>query len=81
MDTGLPVARYQLLAVFVDGVIEWRLCMETDDGTRHVLPVRDGEEVPILLDLFRHDKAVYFDPNQRALRTGWNFPGDGQRPG
>jgi hypothetical protein len=76
MDTGLPVARYQLIASLADSVVHWRLGLETDDGRRHEIALRDGEEVPILLDLLRGDKHVYFDERTRALRTGWNFPGE-----
>jgi hypothetical protein len=75
METGLPVTRYQFLASFADGVVEWTLCLETDDGKRHSIRLRDGEEVPILLELCRRDKSLYYDDKFGALRTGWNFPG------
>lgn len=75
MDTGLPVSRYQFLAALRDGVVEWRLALETDDGRRHELRLRDGEEVPILMELFKNDRSTYFDAGGAVLRSGWNFPG------
>jgi hypothetical protein len=75
MDLGLPIKRYQVTAGFRDGVVEWSLHLETDDGERHQLIVRDGEEVPLLLEICRHDRSIYFDSERRVLRTGWNFPG------
>lgn len=75
MSGGAAVRKYQLGVTLRDGIAQWSLAVETDDGQRHVAPVRDGEEVPVLLDLLRHDKTVYYDPEQCLLRTGWNVPG------
>lgn len=79
MNGGQSVKRYQFVAVLRDGVVEWSLALETDDGQRHTLRVRDGEEVPVLLDLLRRDATVYFDPESKTLRTGWNLPGASER--
>lgn len=75
MDAGLPVVRYQIAARFRDSVVEWSFSVETRDGVVHRFPIRDGEEVPVLSDLCRKDKSVYFDPQTATLWTGWNYPG------
>ncbi len=75
MSGGLSIKRYQFTATLRDGVTEWALHLETDDGARSTLRIRDGEEVPVLLDMLRHDKTVYFDASTGTLRTGWAAPG------
>jgi len=75
MDGGSPVQKYQVTAAFKNGVVEWSFAVQTDDGERYSMPVRDGEEIPVLLDLLRRDKTVYFDVKTQSLRTGWNTPG------
>jgi hypothetical protein len=75
MEGGRPVKRYQVAARLRDGLVEWSFALETDDGERYVLPIRDGEEIPVLRDLCRRDPTVYFDPNSSTLRSGWNLPG------
>lgn len=69
------IEKYEFSATMREGVIEWSLGLQTDDGQKHALRVRDGEEVPILLDLLRHDTTVYFDPAGPTVRTGWNAVG------
>jgi len=75
MDAGQHVNKYQVTATFRGDVVKWRFVVETEDGEQHELPVRDGEEIPILLDLVRRDETVSFDPRTRLLSTGWNNPG------
>ncbi len=75
MEGGQAIVRYQLLATFHDGAASWRLLLETKDNRSHDLTIRDGEEVPVLLELLRGDKSVYFDARTGTLGTGWNFPG------
>lgn len=77
MDGGAPVTHYQWLATFRDGVVEWRLGVQTSAG-QHLIPIRDGEEVPVLLDILRQDATVYFDAENGTLRTGWSTPGEGR---
>lgn len=76
MEGGNAVSRYQVAATFRDGVVEWALGLQLEDGERVILPIRDGEEVPILLDLCRRDSTIYYDPQTRTLRSGWGSPGD-----
>lgn len=76
MELGLPINKYQLAMIFREKTVEWRFSVETEDGARHELAVPDGAEVPILLDMLRRDMTMYFDPQTRALSTGWNDPGE-----
>lgn len=75
MSSGQPVARYQVFATIIEGVVEWTFAIQTEDGERHNLQLRDGEEVPLLLDICRHDQTIYYDKESKVLRTGWNVPG------
>jgi hypothetical protein len=75
MDIGKPITRYQVYATIIEGVVEWTFAIETEGGERHNLQLRDGEEVPLLLDLCRNDRTMYFDKSSNVLRTGWNLPG------
>lgn len=75
MAGGQPIVRYQLLATITEGIVSWRLVLETKDNRQHEMPIRDGEEVPVLLELIRGDKSVFFDASSGTLGTGWNFPG------
>jgi len=75
MENGLPVSRYQFMAVFRDGVIDWSLAFETKGGERHTLSIRDGDDVPLLYQMLQGDKSVYYHGPSNSLRTGWNFPG------
>jgi hypothetical protein len=75
MQTGHPVRKYQFSATLREGVVEWTFGVQTDDGVDHIVPIRDGEEVPVLRDICRHDGTIYFDGESRTLRTGWNVPG------
>lgn len=77
MVGGVSVERYQFLARIHDGVVEWSVGFETQGGTQHVLPLKDGEEVPVLADLLRRDPTMYYDAESGTLRTGWNATGDG----
>ncbi|MEP0847674.1 MAG: hypothetical protein HRF50_12765 [Phycisphaerae bacterium] len=75
MTGGQAVRRYQVAATMRDGVVEWSLWLETDDGQKHALRIRDGEEIPVLVDLLRRDKTVYYDAAALTLRSGWSAPG------
>lgn len=79
MISGKPISKYQVAAKLRDGVVEWTFAVQTDDGQFHVLPVRDGEEMPILIQMCRDDNTVYFDAATGTLRSGWNSPGEGLR--
>ncbi len=72
----LHVNKYAVAATFMDRVVGWKFIVETDDGARHEFPLRDGEEVPVLLDLCRHDETLFYDPASKTLSTGLNNPGD-----
>ncbi|MFH1748975.1 MAG: hypothetical protein ABIG44_18240 [Planctomycetota bacterium] len=75
MVPGLHVNKYQVAARVADGLVEWRFAVETEDGQQHELSIRDGEEIPVLLDIVRRDTTVHYDPVNGALSTGWNNPG------
>ncbi len=69
------VKRYQFAASFSDGVVAWTFFVQTEDGETHAIPIRDGEEIPLLVQICRSDATIYFDPKTRTLRTGWSSPG------
>ena len=75
MEPHHHVNKYQVTAKFREGVVEWAFLLETDAGEHYTLPVRDGEEIPVLLDICRRDPTMYFDPRTQTLSTGWNDPG------
>ncbi|MFQ5468400.1 MAG: hypothetical protein ACE5DS_09735 [Kiloniellaceae bacterium] len=79
MNAGLPIRKYQFTAALRDGVVEWSIGIETDDGEQHLLAIRDGEEVPVLREMCRSDTTIYYDPESRTFRTGWNIPGKEDR--
>ena len=72
---GHAVEKYQFSAQLSEGVVNWSFGVQTDDGKKHELTLRDGEEVPVLHSILRNDSTVYFDPKTGTLRTGWNTPG------
>ena len=75
MEPHQHVDKYQVTATFREGVVEWAFLLETDGGEHYTLPVRDGEEIPVLLDICRRDPTIYFDQHTQTLSTGWNDPG------
>lgn len=75
MAESRHVEKFQVQAVVRGGVIEWRLALGLEGGERVELPIRDGEEVPLLLDLLRRDQAVHYDPQTGQVSTGWSAPG------
>jgi len=79
MEGGRPVRRYQISARFRNGLVEWSFAVETEDGERYVIGIRDGEEIPVLRELCRCDPTIYFDPQTSTLRSGWNLPGRSER--
>lgn len=78
MAEGRTISRYQVLASFRDGIVTWRMAFETDDNKQHLLDVRDGEEIPVLVDLCRKDHTIFFDAESAEFRTGWNAVGQEQ---
>lgn len=75
-DRGEPINKYAVHATFKQGSVTWVFSVETAGGDKHQIEVLDGAEIPILLDLVRRDKTVYFDGATRTLSTGWNDPGE-----
>lgn len=73
------VRKYQVAATFKNAVVEWTFAVETEEGEKHFLPVRDAEEIPVLVDLCRNDPTVYFDEKTCTIRSGWNSPGVDER--
>lgn len=69
------VKKYEIVAAFRDGTVTWNFNVMTDDGAKHAVEVRDGAEIPILLDLCRRDWTIYFDTAEQSLSSGWNLPG------
>jgi hypothetical protein len=72
---ALHVDKYLVTATFRSGIVEWRFRVQTEDGREHEVLVRDGEEIPILLDIVRRDATVFYDEQTHSLGTGWNSPG------
>ncbi len=77
MSELLPVTRYQVSAKFLDASVAWEFSVETPAGA-HTMLIHDGAEIPVLLDLVRSDRTVFFDPSSRRLTTGWNVIGSGR---
>lgn len=75
MDGLRHVEKYQFVAAIRETTVDWSLGIEVEGGERYLLPITDGAEVPILLDLFRRDPTVFYDPKNRRVSTGWNKPG------
>lgn len=76
MSDAVPLNKYAISASFHNGAVSWKLALELASGEHVELPVLDGAEVPILLDILRADNTLYFDPRSRSLTTGWNDPGE-----
>jgi hypothetical protein len=72
---AVHVRRYQVIATLRSNVVDWAIELETDDQRRYELVITDGAEVPLLLDLLRHDETVQFDPVTGRLIAGPFFPG------
>lgn len=70
-----PVDRYEITAKFSDGAVAWAFTVQLEDGSKHSVEIRDGEEVPILMEICRRDWTVYFDPATKTFSTGLNRPG------
>lgn len=75
-DRGEAVNKYAVNACFKQGTVTWTFSVETVGGDKHQMDVLDGSEIPLLLDMMRKDKLVYFDAATRTLSTGWNDPGE-----
>ncbi|MBL8877506.1 MAG: hypothetical protein JNG88_00175 [Phycisphaerales bacterium] len=76
MDGPILVHKYQVVARFRENRVDWNLMLETSDGQKHVVPVCDGAELPIILDVVRRDRTIFFDAKSCSLSSGWNDPGD-----
>ena len=72
---GKAVKKYEVTAAFREGVVTWTFGIMTDDGQKHYWDVRDGEEIPILMELCRRDWSVFYNPETKQLSSGWNIPG------
>jgi hypothetical protein len=75
MEHGVAVNKYQVTARFREGIVEWALSLELENGEKHEIVIKDGSEIPVLLDMARRDATIYFDPQRQRLSTGWNDPG------
>ena len=75
MKLGEPVAKYRFSASFRDGIADWTFSLVTEAGQTHDVPIRDGDEIPLLLQMCRQDMTVFFDPKTLTFCTGWNTPG------
>ncbi len=71
----INVDKYAVHAVFGDSGVHWRFAIQLDNNEVVELEVRDGEEIPILLDIARRDNSLFYDPKSRTLTTGWTDPG------
>lgn len=69
------VDKYEITAKFTEGSVAWTFCMLLEDGSKHSVDIKDGEEVPILMDICRRDWTVYFDAATKTFSTGLNRPG------
>ena len=78
-EAGLAVRKYEVRAQFEEGVVRWTFALQTEDGGKYEIDVRDGEEVPILMDLCKRDWTVFYDPQSKTFRTGWNTPGNAMK--
>lgn len=76
MDGPILVHKYQVVARFRENRVDWSLMLETSDGQKHVVPVCDGAELPVILDVVRRDRTIFYDAKSRSLTSGWNDPGD-----
>lgn len=74
MAEPAQIKRYQISARFEDGAVIWAFELEVG-GKKIALDVRDGAQIPILLDICRRDWTVFFDEQTRTLTTGWSLPG------
>ena len=64
-EAGEFVNKYSVSATFESSGVSWRFLVELSNGERCHMDVVDGAEIPILLDIMRADRSIYFDP-----RTG-----------
>ena len=77
MELGRRVSEYQLAASFRDGLVAWSLTLELDNGEQSVLPIENGQEVPVLLEICRRHASLSYDPASKTLDTGLEEPGKG----
>ena len=53
--------------------------LHLDDDHSADLPIRGASEAAFLLDLFRNEKHVYYDPEHRLVSTGIDLVGGGEK--
>lgn len=75
-ELGLIVNKYAVSATIRASSVAWKYRVEVEGGEHYDLDIQDGAEIPLLLEIFRSDNTVYFDPATRTLSTGWNDPGE-----
>ena len=68
--------KYAVSAAFEGAAVSWSVKLQIANGECFEMTVVDGAEIPILLDLMRSDRTLYFDTKTRVLSTGWNDPGE-----
>ncbi len=69
MSSAVRVIKYRVVAHLHAGIVEWTFGVELENGQRHDLLVKDGSDIPILLDLARREKALAYDADQGWLMT------------
>lgn len=74
-ELGEFVNKYKVAASLRDSAVAWTFSVETANGERYDLDIIDGAEIPLLLDLVRSDRSVYYDHKTRTICSGWNDPG------
>ncbi len=72
---GEFVNKYSVAATFEGSSVNWSFRVQLSNGEQVEVNVVDGAEIPVLLDIVRSDRSIYFDPKTRTLSTGWNDPG------
>ncbi len=75
-ECGEIVNKYAVSAAFKDSAVSWSVKLQIANGESFEMDIVAGAEIPILLDLMRSDRTLYFDPKTRVLSTGWNDPGE-----
>ncbi len=75
-EEGDIVNKYAVSATFEGSTVNWHFRVQIANGECIDMTVVDGAEIPVLLELVRTDRTLYFDPKSRTLSTGWNDPGE-----
>lgn len=75
-ENGNYVHKYRFSATVQPDYVSWKLSLQLDTGEHVEVPIRAGEEIPLLLELCRRDRSLFWNAQTRTLTTGWNDPGD-----